>query len=456
MTGGPNEGCQRCGSLRLTTERIVEHDCGHVGPITVFEEGECPKCGHAEPLGDLNAVNSVCRCLECGRRFELEGETEETPATNRRIQFPDLPTPTPGGELSWIPDRYRPNTERGQQLMVSALVIAILLAGIAGTVSVSTILDSESSDHQSVDRSWETHETIVIFRNDDIQPWYNQEEMRAVDQVFIDEEVPVTLGIIPKVAGENAITDDDETCSYLRSLESEYPDQFEMAIHGYTHEEQTDFYNGSEFGNVSITTQHEWLVAGEEIMHDCVDRPSQTFIPPMNTYDDNTVEVLVEEGYPIVSGGEWFTSAYYKEEAPFVKDGITHVPETQAFEDWSNADNDSDEVPFHDLETLTDSFDEAVEDNEPYVQMLHYQYFTSEDQLEMLRSLIEHMNATDDVTFMTLEQFGDGLESGDIEETDDGWRVLEPIEETVSETADDDSSQSITPNPWTEIRSVLF
>ncbi|ELY47642.1 DUF2334 domain-containing protein [Natronorubrum sulfidifaciens] len=431
--GGHSKGeCQQCGSSSVTTERIVEHRCGHVSTATAVEDGPCPKCGQSTRTDTLAAVNTVCRCRDCGRRFEVESEPAGTALERREITFPELPTPTPGGELSWLPDRYLPTSDHGQRLLASVLVVVILLSGVAVAISVSTVLESEQTDAAPIDRTWEEYDTIVIFRNDDIQPWYNPEAMRAVDQVFIEEEVPVTLGIIPMVGGEQPITADETTCSYLRSLETEYPGQFEMALHGYTHEAQTDFYNGSEFGGMPATTQAEWLAAGEELMHDCVDRPSKTFIPPMNTYDESTVDVLAEAEYSVVSGGDWFTSMQYNATPPFEADGIRHVPETQAFENWTAAEDGTDEVPLYDLETLTDSFDRSVETNAVHVQMIHYQYFTSDQRLERLRSLIQHMKATDDVTFMTLEQFDAGLEADEIEETDDGWRVLEPIEATTA------------------------
>jgi hypothetical protein len=420
MTAYPTR-CSRCDAQSVTNERIVEHDCGHVASLDAFDDG-CEKCGRraeVETLADLQAVE---RCLECGHRSPLEpdeGIIGPLPA----VSFPTLPTPEQN--LSWIPARLVPESRLRRGVLSTALVAMVLVAGIAGAVSVTPMLEGEPADEASIDTDWAEYDSIVIFRNDDIQPWYNQEELRAVDDVFIEHDVPVTNG-------SGALTDDPELCDYLQSLEADYPGQFEMAIHGTTHEPVTDFYGASEFGGLSEAEQRERLAEGESLLADCVDSPSSTFVPPMNTYDTTTVEVLAESNYTAVSGGQWFTDEYYEtdNETYFRAGGLTHVPETQAFENWTAYEEEGgngEDVPFHDLETLTDSFDASHDENGVHVVMLHYQYFTSDDRLEKLESLIEHMQSEDDVGFLTVEQFAEGLENGSVEETDDGWRVLEPI-----------------------------
>ncbi|MFU8866910.1 DUF2334 domain-containing protein [Natronococcus sp.] len=415
--------------MSVVDERIVEHDCGHIAPFDAFEDA-CEKCGRKADTETLSELQTVPRCTECGYRSPLEPDAEAAgplPA----VSFPTLPTPEQN--LSWIPARFVPESRFRRGVLSTALIAMVLVAGIAGAVSVTPMLESEPADEASVgtDANWEEYDSIVIFRNDDIQPWYNQEELRAVDDVFIEQEVPVTLGIIPDTNGSGALTDDPELCDYLRSLEADHSDQFEMAIHGTTHEPVTDFYGASEFGGLSEAEQRERLAEGEALLADCVDSPSSTFVPPMNTYDTTTVEVLAESNYTAVSGGQWFTDQYYETDngTYFGAGGLTHVPETQSFEDWSayeEAGGDDDDVPFHDLETLTDSFDASHERNGVHVVMIHYQYFTTDERLEKLESLIEHMKG-ENVGFLTIEQFAEGLEDGTVEETDDGWRVLEPV-----------------------------
>lgn len=463
MTDTAPDRCLHCGSRSLDVDRIVEHGCGHVDSFDAFSEA-CPKCGRETTAEDLSAVQTVDRCRDCGVRAPVlaTGSIGPLPA----VSVPTLPSPDE--QLNWVPARFLPDSRRSRQLFSTLLVLVVLAAGIAGAVSVTPMLQESQGDPETVETSWEEYDSIVVFRNDDIQPWYNPEAMRAVDQVFIDEEVPVTLAIIPQTGGEAPLTDDPDLCTYLRSLETDHPDQFEMALHGYTHESETDFYGGSEFGGLSESEQRERLGEGAAILDECVESPSSTFVPPMNTYDETTVEVSAAANYTTVSGGQWFTDQYYDEPngTVFEDSGVIHVPETQSMEDWSayaadeyaedgdtddsdngsdSNDNDSDsgdedeaetedaheDVPFHDLETLTDSFDDSHADGDVHVVMLHYQYFTTEERLELLESLIQHMKGEDDVAFMTVEQLSAGLETGAIEQTDDGWRVHEPIAEVT-------------------------
>lgn len=426
--------CSACSSDSLAEERVVEHVCGLMDARPAFESG-CPKCNRSTDEETFEIIETIARCGECGHWQAPPTSVTGRESRSVEVIFPELPEL--GQSLTWLPEWLVPESERRQQFLSSAIVAMVLLSGIAGALVASPMLEATPTAGEATDPGWETYDSIVIFRNDDIQPWYETETMRSVDRVFIEEDVPVTLGVIPNPGGDLPLTDDEATCEYLGSLQSNHPGQFEMALHGYTHQSETGFYDGSEFGGLPLDEQSERLIEGDRILGECVE-PSQTFVPPMNTYDDETVRAVEESGYTTISGGTWFTDQYYdrdgagNETAYFETGEVRHVPETQAFEDW-NAYDGSGEVPFHETETLTDAFDETHEENGVFVQMIHYQYFTTEERLEQLRTLIGHMKSTDDVGFMTLGQFSDGLENGAIERTDEGWRVLEPIENTSGE-----------------------
>lgn len=305
----------------------------------------------------------------------------------------------------------------------------LLLAGLVALSLISVPVLVVGSDGPTllggaeVDNDENKYESVVIFRNDDIQAWYRTEEMQAVNQVFIDEEIPVTLGIIPAGPDEEPITDDAETCQHLQYIEENHSAKFEMALHGYTHQQETDFHGASEFGGLPQEAQRERLLAAEEILTECVNSPSKTFIPPFDTYDNNTVDVLREEDYTAVSGGNTFTQSQYNETSYFKQGGILHIPQSQPIMDWDSYNETSDEVPLRDLDELIEAFDSAHENNELYVQMIHYQYFTSQESIETLQKLIQHMKSTDDVAFITMEEFATGINNGDIEETDEGWVI---------------------------------
>ncbi len=311
----------------------------------------------------------------------------------------------------------------GTRSAAIVVVVLILVVGLGGAAFSTALLaeDTESSVATADDGEWVEYETIVVFRNDDIQPWYKFETMQAVDRVFIEEDVPVTLGVIPAVEGEDSpITESDQTCEYLQSLLRDHPGQFEIATHGYTHDQRTDFYNGSEFGGIPNETQSAWMTTGTEVLADCTGVRPRTFIPPMNTYDDGTVEAAVEEDYRTMSGGDWFTAEYYNETGVFTAGGLTHISEGASFIDWERGE-------FYSHSELQAEFNSSYESNEIHIQMLHYQTFETESDREKLRALIQHMNSKD-TAFLTLDQLATGIEFGEIRETDAGWEIREPLE----------------------------
>lgn len=454
-TSSPPDSCAVCGSSNVESERICEHDCGYVAPRAAYQDDRCPKCDRVVSDASLERVSTVDCCLDCGQRFDKHHDVDAETLRERStpdVDFPDLPSP--GDKLSWLPGRFVPDSERGRQIAASILVVLVLTSGLVGAVTVTPYLqpeefDGDSRQNADVDRTWNEYETVVMFRNDDIQPWYEKESLRKVDQVFIEEDVPVTHGVIPAVSNEADITEDQELCGYLTDLTNEHPELFEMALHGYTHEQQTDFLGASEFGDVPIETQRDWLERGERIHESCVGTAPETFVPPLNTYDSNTVAALDERGYTTVSGARWATNEQYNESAvAFEEGGLTHV---SMFEDasmvrWDTDDHDDHE--YYDLEELEAEFDRAYENNVPYVHMLHYFTFTEEEHYDLLREFIQYMKSKDDVAFMTVGEFGSGLENGEIEATDDGWRVLEP-EDGQGETGR--SSDSDSTGPFSEI-----
>lgn len=419
--------CPDCHSTETTAQTVYEHvACGCIQPHTLFGDG-CPKCGDEADPESLNAVGTVRHCEDCGTRWVPEKKTDhsatdnqsEQPALESELDAYRFHTDDRDGWLTGIRNRI------GRRPTVVLFVLVIAAVGIGGAAIVTPMLAEEPSEPATVaaDAEWESYETIVVFRNDDIQPWYKQETMRAVDQIFIDEDVPVTLGVIPAVGGsDSTITESDETCRYLQSLLTEHPGQFEMATHGYTHEERTGFHGGSEFGGIDAETQQTWMNTSTELMVKCTGVQPQTFIPPMNTYDEATVVAANAAGYQTMSGGDWFTDRYYNETGVFHAGGALHISEGASFvADWETNE-------FYSQDELEAAFDDSYAENELHIQMLHYQEFDSDASQQQLRELIQHMKETN-TTFLTLDQLATGLESGEIRETDDGWDVREPLTE---------------------------
>src|SRR5674536_66622 len=92
----------------------------------------------------------------------------------------------------------------------------------------------------------------IIFRDDDIAPWADLNTLKIVNQAFIDENVPVTLAVLPHPStdssddNQNELFMDTSMLNYLESIKTN--PLFEFAQHGYTHA-----INGESSGAVSYT-----------------------------------------------------------------------------------------------------------------------------------------------------------------------------------------------------------
>ena len=305
---------------------------------------------------------------------------------------------------------------------VVALIFLVTVASIAGYATLGTATETVTE---------EEYELIVIFRNDDLQPYYRTETMRAVDRIFVEEEVAVTQGVIPAIGGEPA-DPDGPFCTYLRKQARDHPDIFEFSLHGYDHRRATDFYDGSEFGGLSYAKQRERIDAGVAALEACTNSTPTTFIPPFNTYDETTAQALAARDIHTVSGGDWFTNAYYGKSGVFETNETTHVPSTYSFVgNWTTNE-------LRNSTTMETHFDRVYENRSTYVQMLHYPTFDTDAKRDQLRSFVRYVKRHDGVAFMTLSEFAAAIEAGDLRRTADGWthrtteRTREPFDQFLS------------------------
>lgn len=76
--------------------------------------------------------------------------------------------------------------------------------------------------------------------------------------------------------------------------------QFEMAQHGFRHQE----HGCREFGpGRTAEEQRADILMGRRLLRDCLGMEPDIFVPPSNKYDRDTVDVLAELGFRILSAG---------------------------------------------------------------------------------------------------------------------------------------------------------
>ena len=164
----------------------------------------------------------------------------------------------------------------------------------------------------------------VIFRDDDVapRPPIDTETLQAVNQVHIDENVPVTLAIISHPAAQGSDTQlfpDDQPISfgpsspnasvnellqepafydYMRSIATN--PLFEFAQHGYSHINNgltPGSSNKSEFAGEPFDVQYEAIRQGQNDIKQAFGVTSTTFVPPWDSGDLTTLEALRALGF---------------------------------------------------------------------------------------------------------------------------------------------------------------
>jgi peptidoglycan/xylan/chitin deacetylase (PgdA/CDA1 family) len=179
--------------------------------------------------------------------------------------------------------------------------------------------------------------TRVMFRDDDVTPW-SMDGLEAVNQVQIDEGVPVTLSVIPALSfpgqsisnvsivssSKTSVNSSDSFNDYLRSRVSSgqsvvptvsssetFVDYlrplvssgaFELAQHGYEHCDNSKLYGitvPTEFRGMPYYEQERLIADGRSLMQNAFGVAPTTFVPPFNTGDENTLKVLNELGFTV-------------------------------------------------------------------------------------------------------------------------------------------------------------
>ena len=140
----------------------------------------------------------------------------------------------------------------------------------------------------------------IAFRDDDVAPFTSLEPLEAVNQVHIDEGVPVTLGIIPHPPREgqegNELLQDGPFHTYMGSIASN--PLFEFAQHGYTHQDIAPSPEGpSEFYGRPYAAQYNAIKQGQADIKEAFGVTPTTFIPPWDNSDHTTMRAAAALGF---------------------------------------------------------------------------------------------------------------------------------------------------------------
>jgi peptidoglycan/xylan/chitin deacetylase (PgdA/CDA1 family) len=261
----------------------------------------------------------------------------------------------------------------------------------------------------------------VIFRDDDISA-RSLNTLQAINQVHIDENVPVTLAVIPHPnangTGNELLT--EPLYSYLRSIQGN--PLFEFAQHGYDHvnyvanasdspvqeglvparpyADLDGSPNRSEFRERPYEDQYTAIKQGRDDLRAAFGVTPTTFVPPFNTGDNNTLKALNALRFTLYST----SLADFHVQAENLQ-GITVQGETFGL-GWKNDTLWKWRV--QNLTKYTDAALDAAAPGDSIVIYYHYWTFNKQDgspdlaNIGLLKQYIEHLKNRGDVLFTTL------------------------------------------------------
>lgn len=123
----------------------------------------------------------------------------------------------------------------------------------------------------------------IIIRDDDVQEV--TPALEWLSDLAERKDVKITFAVIPR-----KLLDDQELINYLRSLDQ---NRFEMATHGFAHE---------QFMGLPYLRQYELIDRGTKAMVLALHERPYSFVPPYNLADLNTTRALIALGYNSISG----------------------------------------------------------------------------------------------------------------------------------------------------------
>ena len=155
----------------------------------------------------------------------------------------------------------------------------------------------------------------VVFRYDDptLQPDSITQEMLVF---FKEKDIPITIALIPCDANEEYITPTDS--NWLHLLQG---DNVEIALHGLTHQV---INNAGEFGNLNIDENYRRIYKGKQYIEKYF-KPVETFIPPFNAYNSETLKVLDSLNFNTISSDLFLSHSLSSTKINYLPETLGHL-----------------------------------------------------------------------------------------------------------------------------------
>ena len=154
---------------------------------------------------------------------------------------------------------------------------------------------------------------IVAVRIDDVQDFYCRDAQLILLGYSLNNSIPATLSIIPKLFGQDK--------ELVDTVKAAVRSGFEVAIHGWEHE---------DLAQLSLEEQTTRLQQGKARLNEVLGLNASVLVPPMFSYNNDTLVAMHINGLEIVSGLSEL------QQQGQVLEGIISIPATIELSDFAN------------------------------------------------------------------------------------------------------------------------
>lgn len=163
------------------------------------------------------------------------------------------------------------------------------------------LLSGCNVDHEN------NNKIYVVFRFDDYSANSRTELETKIIEAFKDYNLSFTIGVIPYVAADNIFVTTKQELLPLTTYKSEILKKaydegvLEIALHGYSHQTINKNEIRSEFSGLEYAKQKDKIEKGKSYLENITGTTIHTFIPPWNSYDFNTLDIIEQFGFRNIS-----------------------------------------------------------------------------------------------------------------------------------------------------------
>jgi predicted deacetylase len=180
---------------------------------------------------------------------------------------------------------------------------------VLSIVSVLIIVNLNTKATISLDP---TNPALVVIRLDDVQDYAFKEGQLFLFEHSQNNNIPLSLAIVPNYFGNDQ--------EIVETVKQTIDNGSEVAVHGWEHE---------NLSQSSYLDQKTKLIDGKNRLEEILDCKINLLVPPMFSYNNDTIKAMEDTGYEILSG----LAEYHK--FGWLTEKIQSIPATIELSDYS-------------------------------------------------------------------------------------------------------------------------